>query len=244
LLDKARSGIEAIRPSVDRVPTWQAANENLRNATRTQVLIRVNDDVRSWKEWIFRDAEGIMFAEMVHFIDLAVWFNKGRPIRLFAEGSNEGNFTLILKFDDGSITTLQQTMNGHFDYPKELFEATTHNITVALDHHIELRQFGMADEPVLQTFPYVSGCEWAVKEGMAGYMFSVAEEEKRAAAEGRPRRMLFPNKGHYEHHNRFLDHLEGKGPNPCDVESAVIVNQLAVKFIESSGKGLPLAVSL
>lgn len=238
LLDKARSGIQATKPSVDRAVN----GKHISGETQTQILMRINDDVRSWKDWIFQDAQGIMFAEMVHFIDLALWFNQSHPVRLFAEGSPQGNFTLLLKFNDGSITTMQHTRVGNFDYPKELFEATTHNITIAMDQHIEVRQIGMADEPVLKKFPYADGCGWAEKEGMTGYMVSVAEEQKRALSEGRSPRWLNVNKGHYEHLDRFLTHIEGKGPNPCDVESAVPVNQLAMKFLESAVSGLPLAV--
>jgi len=238
LLDKAKSGISATRPSVDRSGDRKPVPEE----AQFQVLMRINDDARSWKEWVFRDAQGIMFAEMVHFIDLALWFNRGRPVRLFAEGSPRGNFTLILKFSDGSITTLQHTMVGNFDYPKELFEVTVNNITVAMDQHIEVRQIGIADEPVLQTFPYAEDCGWVKKEGMTGYMMSLIGEKEQALSEGRPPRWINVNKGHYQHLDRFLDCIERKGPNPCDVESAVPVNRLALKFLESAASGLPIAL--
>ena len=239
MLEKARSGISATRPSVDR-----GLNRKLTTSKEacTQILMRVNDDDRSWKDWAFQDVQGIMFAEMVHFIDLSLWFNEGYPVRLFAEGAPHGNFTLILKFNDGSITTMQHTRIGNFDYPKELFEATTRYITVAMDQHIEVRQMGIADEPALQTFPYAEDCGWAEKEGMTGYMFSLTEERKRALSEGRPPRWINVNKGHYQHLDRFLDCIEGKAPNPCGVESAVPVNRLALKFLESAASGLPIAL--
>ena len=238
LVDKAKSGVAATRPSIDR----SGSRGPIPEESRLQVLMRVNDDARSWKDWIFSDEEGIMFAEMVHFIDLALWLNDAHPVRLFAEGSCRGNFTLILKFGDGSITTLQHTMVGNFDYPKELFEVTLNNITVAMDQHIEVRQLGMSDEPVLRTFPYAEGCEWAEEQGMAGYMRSVEKEQRRALESGEPARFLDVNKGHYDHLDRFLDHIEGKGGNPCDVESAVPVNRIATKFLESARLGMPVAV--
>lgn len=239
LLDRAKSGVEPTRPSVDRDPSRKQIPEE----KQMQVLMRVNDDARSWKEWIFWDEEGIMFAEMVHFIDLALWFNDARPVKVYAEGSCRGNFTLIIKFDDGSLTTLQHTMVGSFDYPKELFEATLNNITIAMDQHIEVRQLGMTDEPVLQTFPYIEGCEWAVEQGMTGYMRSVEQEQLRAKAANEPARFLNVYKGHYDHLDRFLAHIEGRGENPCDVESAVPVNRIAAKFLESAKLGLPVAIN-
>ncbi|MCX5642247.1 MAG: Gfo/Idh/MocA family oxidoreductase [Candidatus Omnitrophica bacterium] len=238
LLEKARSGVSPTRPSVDRDLNRKITIDH--KEARTQILMRINDDDRSWKDWGFRDAQGTMFAEMVHFIDLALWFNEGSPVRLFAEGAPHGNFTLVLKFSDGSITTMQHTRIGNFDYPKELFEATTRYITVALDQHIEVRQVGMADEPVLQTFPYAEDCGWAKQEGMTGYFLSLIEERKQALSENRPLRFLNVKKGHYQHLDRFLDCLEGKCPNPCDAESAVPVNRLAMKFLESAASGLPI----
>ena len=173
---------------------------------------------------------------------ITLFSGKKEPVRLFAEGSPRGNFTLLLKFGDGSGATMHHTMVGNFDYPKELFEATRNNITVAMEQHLEVRQLGLTDEPVLQTFPYAAGGEWAGKEGITGYLLAVDREQKKARAEGRPPRHLSVDKGHYRHLDRFLDCIEGKGPNPCDVESAVPVNRLALKCLESAASGLPIAL--
>lgn len=239
LLDKAKVTEEPNRPSVDRSGT---SRKRIPEEEQLQLLIRINDDARSWKDWIFWDEEGIMFAEMVHFIDLALWMNDGYPIRVFAEGSCRGNFALVIKFSDGSITNMHHTMVGSFDYPKELFEATTNNITIAMDQHIEIRQLGMPDEPVMQTFPYIEDFDWATEEGLTGYMHSIDKEHQRAMKTGEAARFLNVNKGHYAHMDRFLTHIEGKGENPCPVESAAAVNRLAVKFLESARLGIPIAV--
>lgn len=210
LLEKAKIATDVLPPSIDR----SGGRARLPEEYQLQLLIRINDDARSWKDWIFTDREGIMFAEMVHFIDLALWFNDARPARVFAEGSQRGNFTLIIRFDDGSITTLQHTMVGHFDYPKELFEATVNNVTIAMDHHREVRQMGLPDEPTI----------W--KPALSPDTCHLAPS--------------FPDKGHYAHMDRFLDHIEGRGENPCDVESAVTVNALALLFLESARTGQPI----
>ena len=42
--------------------------------------------------------------------------------------------------------------------------------------------------------------------------------------------------------DRFLDHLEGKGENPCDVEGAAAVNRITLKVLESTRLGLPVPV--
>lgn len=238
LLDKALGGAHVTPPTVDRSGTRQPLPEQ----AWLQLLLRVNDDVRSWKDWIFWDDTGIMFAEMVHFIDLALWFNPGRPVRAVAEGSARGNFTLVLRFDDGSATTLQHSLGGHFDYPKELFEATARHVTLAMDQHIEVRQCGLPDEPGLQTFPYAAESAWAPRQGMTGYFLEMAAEQERAKAAGTPPRRLDVIKGHALHLDRFLTHLEGRGENPCPVEGAVVVNRIALRFLEATRSGLPVAI--
>ena len=77
---------------------------------------------------------------------------------------------------------------------------------------------------------------------MTGYLRSLEAERKAAAAENRTARWLHVDKGHARHLDRFLDHIEGRGGNPCSVESAVPVNSLALKVLESIRLGLPLAV--
>ena len=238
LLDKARNGVSSVRPSVDRDPNRQPLPEQ----NQTLLLMRVNDDVRSWKDWIFWDEDGIMFAEMVHFIDLALWLHPSPPVRVFAEGSTRGNFVLMLRFADGSIANLHHTFVGSFDYPKELIEATTNHVSLALEQHIEVRQCGLADEPMLQTFPYSPDASWAKKQGVTGYFEELEAEYKAACEEGRGVRWINVIKGHGDQLDRFVTHIEGNGPNPCDVESSIPVNRIAVKFLESARLGLPIAI--
>lgn len=237
LLEKAAHN-RGTAPSIDR----SGERGPIPEESGRQILMRINDDVRSWKNWIFWDREGIIFAEMVHFVDLALLFNPGRPVRVFAEGSQRGNFAIVIRFDDGSQTTMHHSMVGHFDYPKELFEATLNNITLVMDQHLEVRQSGLADEKLVKAFPFADDSQWASGEGISGYMQSLETEIKAAAQEKRHPRWIGVDKGHARHLNMFLDCIEGRGENPCDVESAVPVNRLTLKILDSVRLGLPVAV--
>ena len=55
--------------------------------------------------------------------------------------------------------------------------------------------------------------------------------------------LSYVNKGHYEHMDRFLTHIEGKGENPCDIEGAVAVNRVTLKLVESARMVVPVAVN-
>jgi len=164
LIDKARREGAGRRPSVDRSVE---GCKPLAEERQMQLLIRVNDDIRSWKGWIFDDEEGILVTEMVHFIDLALWLNPTPPIEVYACGSPRGNFTEVIRFQDSSLATLHHSMVGHFDYPKELFEASLRNVTIAMDHHVEIRQRGLADEPFRRNFAI--GVEETGAEGIEAF---------------------------------------------------------------------------
>lgn len=240
LVDKAVAGSGGWLPSVDR--SSGGAREKLPEQRLTQILIRVNDDCRSWKDWIYSDAQGILFAEMVHFIDVALWLNPSPPVRVFAEGSARGNFGLILRFADGSVTTLHHSLVGHFDYPKELIEVSANHVTIAMDQHVEVRQRGLADEPFRLMFPFKADVSGAVARGMESYHEAVTAAFERARQTNEPPFFVSPDKGHATHLDRFLDCIEGRSPNPCDAASAMVVTRVALKLLESIRLGLPVTL--
>ena len=232
LVHKARSGPGGWIPSVDRSDGGR--RPGMPEERQTQILMRVNDDVRSWVNWIFSDAEGILFAEMVHFIDVALWLNPTPIVRVLAEGSERGNFTLVLRFADGSLTTIQHTLCGHLEYPKELMEVTVNHVTMAMDHHVEVRQRGLADEPFRTTYRFKNPLTGGVDDGgIEGFNAGITAALEHARAAGTPMPYFSPDKGHAMHLDRFLDHIEGRGENPCDVESAILVTKVALRLLES-----------
>ncbi len=209
----------------------------------SQLLLRVNDDIRTWKGWVFDDEYGIMLAEMVHFIDLALWMMPAPPIQVYACGSPRGNFTQVIQFRDGSIATLLENVVGNFDYPKELFEFTARNVTVCCDHHLEVRQRGLDSEPFRTCFDLAQGGELTQSKGMPAFHEACdALHELRKAGKELPVACVGPNKGHKEHLERFARHIQGQGENPCPVQSAIVVTRVALKLLESARTGLPIKV--
>ena len=231
LLDKALAGSEGSPPSVDRRDV--GVHASFPEQKQVMMLIRVNDDYRSWKNWVFFDPQGILFAEMVHFVDVAMWLNPFPPVRVFAEGSARGNFTLLMKFADGSLATIQHTMVGHFDYPKELIEVSVNNVTLAMDHHVELRQRGLSDETFRQTYAFKTPDGSDELGGIEGFHAAVTRAFERAERTGASPTFISPDKGHAAHLDRFLDCIEGKAENPCDVADAVAVTRVTLKLLES-----------
>ncbi len=240
LLDKAVHSDGGWPASVDR--SGGGVRDVLPEERQIQILMRVNDDCRSWKDWIYRDNENILFAEMVHFVDVALWLNPSPPVRVFAEGSARGNFGMMIRFQDGSLTTIQQSLSGHFDYPKELMEITANHVTLAMDHHAEVRQRGLADEPFRFTYPFKKNPSGDLVEGIEAFHQAVTEAYEASRDSGMPAFFVSPDKGHARHLDRFLDCIEGNDENPCDVVSAVTVTRITLKLLESIRLGQPLPI--
>jgi predicted dehydrogenase len=212
--------------------------EPLREESAAQILIRVNDDIRTWKGWIFDDPHGIMLGEMVHFIDAALWLAGSDPVEVYANGSNRGNFTQVIAFRDGTIATLQHSMVGNFDYPKELFEVSARNVTIGLDHFLEVRQRGLDAEPFRTCFPLDAGRQLTDLQGIEAFHPAVDRlQELKSAGEPLPCPVVFPHKGHRQHLEGFARHIRGQGGNPCPVESAIVVTRIALKLLQSARSG-------
>lgn len=215
--------------------------EALREESAAQILIRVNDDIRTWKGWIFDDPNGIMLAEMVHFIDAALWLAGSDPVEVYTNGSTRGNFTQIIAFRDGSIATLQHSLVGNFDYPKELFEVSSRNVTVCMDHFLEVRQRGLNTEPFRTCFPLVAGHQLSSKQGLESFHEAVDRlQELKTSGKPLPVPVVFPDKGHRQQLESFARHIRGQGENPCPVESAIVVTRVAIKLVQSARTGLPI----
>lgn len=240
LLDKAVHSDGGWPASVDR--SEGGKRESLPEERQLHILMRVNDDCRSWVDWIYRDNETILFAEMVHFVDVALWLNPSPPVSVFAEGSARGNFTLLIRFADGSLTTINQNLVGHFDYPKELIEVSANHVSIAMDHHVEIRQRGLADEPFKSTFQFKKNQAGESAEGMEAFHAAVTDAYEESKRTGETAYFVSPDKGHSHQLNRFLDCIEGRSENPCDVVSAVVVTRITMKLLESIRLGHPLPV--
>ncbi len=207
---------------------------------QTCVLIRINDDVLTWKPWAFED--GAIINEMTHFIDLAnLFMGKLRPVQVYAVGSARFNFTITIRYEDGSLATLPHSAVGTLDYPKELIEITFGGAMIAIDHCMEIRTMGIQGEPFRRIFNSPDPRAATQKPGIEGFYESAQQLIQERLKEGRNDFFIGgPNKGHYEHLDRFADCVHGNGPSPCDAEEGAKSTMLVLKAYESCRLGMPL----
>ncbi len=250
-----RRSAPAVRAAMDVLDRWRAhpqivpwrldRNSHLRpplaEEEQTLALLRVNDDILTWKPWAF--GEGIILGEMTHFLDLANLFVARVPRRVMTMGSATTNATILVQYDDGSLATIVQSGLGTLDYPKELFEITHKGAMIALDHLVEMRVMGIPNVPFRSTFPPREPRDFDAP-GIEGFYRAaertIAERLKTGSNE------LFigmPDKGHARHLDLFARCVRGEGPSPCSAEEGAKATILTLKAMESCKLGRPVDVS-
>ncbi len=206
------------------------------------MVIRINDDVLSWKAWAVQDdimATGPMLFEMTHFTDLACWFMGLRPVQVTATGHTRMNHVVTVEFEEGSLASILQTGVGTFGYPKELYEVYCQGAAMVLDHFVEVRTAGMESIPARVTFPLQEdrAPEASDGGGIRDYYAKRRAAELKTMATGDPGRFFefepVVDKGHRSHLARFLDAVRGKGPNPFPCAESLTATRVAFAAVDS-----------
>ncbi len=200
---------------------------------QTMILLRVNDDCWSWKEWAF--AEGSLINEMTHFVDLACYFLDNSPVEVITTGTELANNIVTITFEDGSLATIFMAAVGSFGYPKELIEIYHQGAAIIVDHLIELRTAGVIDEPFTRTFPLADGKKMS---SMSDYYKEILAVQKEAlAAVDNSILPPSPDKGHYRLLDVFVKEIAGGPQTPCGIDEAMKSTAITLKAIESLEKG-------
>ncbi|MBN1445853.1 MAG: Gfo/Idh/MocA family oxidoreductase [Candidatus Omnitrophica bacterium] len=226
-------------------PPWRWDRNEKKRPTmqqekQTVMLLRVNDDYWSWKEWAFE--EGSLLNEMTHFADLACYFIGKPPSRVTVIGNKVANHTIVIEFRDGSIATIVTAANGSFGYPKELIEIFQEGSVIAIDHLLEIRTAGIPDEPFRKVFPLISGT--ILKDGITGYYEEFLAAQKRAVElKDNSLRPTPADKGHYRLLDAFLKEVRGGEKTPSNLDEAMKSTAIILKAIESCRTGKPVEIS-
>ena len=227
-------------------PAWRFNRENQKGPVndwqkRTLVLMRVNDDALSWKDWAFE--EGTLYAEMTHFVDLACYLTDLKPAWVTVVGDPTTNYSVSsinIEFEDNSLAAIATTANGTFGYPKELVEIYYAGAAIVIDHCVELRIAGIIDEPFKRTYPLNEDpypnihTDGGINDF---YNKTIAMHDDVEKGKRQPGSPPFPDKGHDKMLNEFIEAaLTGK-PGPSDITSSAISTAVILKVAESAANG-------
>jgi predicted dehydrogenase len=218
-----------------------ADRPDLADEGRASISVRINDDWHSWKKWVFDKQQaphGPMLFEMTHFTDMCNWFLSAEPLEVFATETGMLNHAIIIRYKTGEMATINMCANGTFAYPKELYEAMGNGGVVVVDHLLEIRTAGIADAPLRRTYPMLNDRHPTVgaEGGLYGWLDKKRMACDEATREGNPMLQFTaePDKGHAHAIGRFVDQINGVGPEVCGVDSAVLATRVAFAAIRSA----------
>ncbi|MCE5240034.1 Gfo/Idh/MocA family oxidoreductase [bacterium] len=220
----------------------------------SMLMIRINDESSTYRpvhlDW--HTGGGQIIGETCHWLDLACWLLEETPTRVYATGSARLSHIVSLDFAppvpgaQGHRACIMFSPVGTFEYPKELFELMDHAALFRNLCFVETETYGAAGFE-RKTFPLqFDDCPEVGEEGgLSGY---IAKLQRRAQVHAESGKTvwpdLFPDKGHYQLLDAFVDAIIRDKPSPIDERAGAQATYLSLRAIESIRTGMPLPVNL
>lgn len=226
----------------------EVEREELPEERQTQFLIRAQDESASYR-MVHLDplrGGGLIIGETVHWLDLACWFFAPQvPIRIQAWGSMRLSHGINLSFSGGDMATILFSCGGTFDFPKELYEVTSHRALFRNQFFVENNYFGV---PGLdrEVFPFVTddGPVSGEDGGFSEYLRRYSELVRgRGDAKGAHAHLAI-DKGHRAMADAFVDAVLNDLPSPCDEFAGLSSTYLAGLARKSVELGQSIAVPI
>ncbi|MCX5661617.1 MAG: Gfo/Idh/MocA family oxidoreductase [Planctomycetota bacterium] len=238
------------KPCPWRFDREKAGRPKLPDDAVPAISVRINDDWWSWVGAAFDKTKmplGPMLFEMTHFVDICNWFLDAEPLDVFAMETGMLTHSVIIRYANGSLATIASSANGSFGYPKELYECMGAGGVVAVDHMVEVRTAGIEGAPPRITFPMRGDKHEQVgaEGGIGGWLAKKKAATLDAERAGNPMLQFTaePDRGHARAIDRFVDQIQGRGPEFCGVDGAVLAGRVCFAAIRSAKEGriVPLA---
>jgi predicted dehydrogenase len=220
----------------------------------SMLMIRINDESSTYRpvhlDW--ETGGGQIIGETCHWLDLACWLLEDTPTRVYATGSARLSHLISLDFAPRSTGSLGHracimfSPVGTFEYPKELFEIMDHAALFRNLCFVETEIYGAAGTE-RKNFPLqFDGCPEAGEQGgLSGYIEKLQRRAQVHAESGKKLWPdLFPDKGHYQLLDAFVDAILNDKPSPIDEQAGAKATYLCRRAIESVQSGAPLPVNL
>ncbi|MEN6641823.1 MAG: Gfo/Idh/MocA family oxidoreductase [Armatimonadia bacterium] len=214
----------------------------------SMLMIRINDESSTYRpvhlDW--KTGGGQIIGETCHWLDLACWLLDDLPVRVYATGSARLSHIISLDFAQGHKACIMFSPVGTFEYPKELFEIMDHAALFRNLCFVETESWGAAGTE-RKTFPLqFDGCPEAGQEGgLSGYIAKLQRRAEVHAESGKTKWPdLFPDKGHYQLLDGFVEAILNDKPSPVDEQAGARATYLCLRAIESIRLGAPVPVNM
>ncbi len=162
-------------------PLAQKAKSLIGDTTDLQIIMTINAGKLPADHWLndLKSGGGRIVGEACHFFDLMNYFTSSEVSEVFASASGsdiqDPNFTIQLKFKNGSSGTIHYLTNGHKAYPKETIEIYAQGKILVLDNFRKLSGFGY------RNFSSVSGKQNKGHDELIGHIMHVIADGETAA---------------------------------------------------------------
>jgi predicted dehydrogenase len=224
-----------------------AARPVLPEEEASMLMIRINDESSTYRpvhlDW--KTGGGQIIGETCHWLDLACWLLDDTPVRVYATGSARLSHLISLDFSQGHRACIMFSPVGTFEYPKELFELMDHAALFRNLCFVETEVYGAAGTE-RKNFPLqFDGCPEAGQQGgLSGYIEKLQRRAQVHAESGKQLWPdLFPDKGHYQLLDAFVDAIVNDQPAPIDERAGARATYLCRRAIDSVHSGIALPVN-
>ncbi len=140
--------------------------------TPKTVLIRVNAGKLEGDNWqSTAEGGGRLLGEVCHFTDLAYWLVGKSPRKVSIEhGAGQDNYTVMLRFDDGSLATVIYSSEGDPAAPKERVEVLAGGAVGLMDNYQQTTWSENGRVQTLYAKPFWRGQEKGHKQALAAFI--------------------------------------------------------------------------
>jgi len=124
-------------------PLTVQMKQNMQNAGPYHMMYRVNSGHIPTDAWLYDAAEGggMLVGEMCHFVDMMQFVAGEVPVEAYAKAlslknsniADQDNVSISIRFDKGSVGTLNYNTIGDKAFPKERFEVYGGNAVAVID---------------------------------------------------------------------------------------------------------------
>ena len=129
-------------------PLTQIIKEKITTGPMSMIY-RINAGAVPADSWV-QDVEvggGRILGEVCHFVDYLTFINGSLPTSVYATAMSDANnhndtLTVSLKYQNGSVGSVQYFVNGSKSLPKEYVEIYSHGVTAILNDFRELKIYG------------------------------------------------------------------------------------------------------
>jgi len=231
-------------------PEWQFVDTigrpPLPEEKTSMLMIHINDESSTYRpvhlDW--KTGGGQIIGESCHWLDLARFIFEDEPARIYASGSQRLAHIITVDYRSGSRACIFFSTNGTFDYPKEEYFLTDSAACYINRCFVQTEYYGLG-EPIVKKYDLqFDECEGVGKEGgLSGYIEKLRRRGRLYLESGKKKYpMLFPNKGHYELLEAFVDALLNDKPSPISEVDGARATYLSIRARESIklGKALPI----